>query len=136
MHFLNHKLLTLISRLLLAAILFMQYSLASQACITEVHPAMAFAAHAMPDCTLHNNNTAKQGNSDNLNPNACFVHCTANDQTLDMHHAGLNVPAILPVATLTIAISMVSFFVRFHPLSLHVSSGGPPLYLLLQNFRN
>ena len=136
MHFLNHRLLTLISRLMLAALLFTQYSLATQACMSEAHPAMAFAVHTMPDCNRHCDTAGKRGNSDHSNLNACFVHCTASDQTLDTHHARLKLPTILPVATSMIAIPMVSFFVRFHPLPRLVTSSDPPLYLLFQNFRN
>ena len=129
MHFLNHKLLTIITRLMLATILFMQYSLATQACmLMEAHPAMAFVTQAMPDCAM--NNMVKP------NPNACFVHCTASDQTLDTHHAALNPMAILPPVALIEATLPASFPARIYPSPLLVTTGGPPLYLLLQNFRN
>lgn len=131
MHFLNHKLLNLISRLMLAAVLFTQYSLATQACMTEAHPAMAFTVQAMlADCAMHNDTQERP------NPNACFVHCIASDQTLDTHHAALNPMAtMLPVALLAAALP-VSFPARIYPSPLLVITGGPPLYLLLQNFRN
>lgn len=134
MHFLNHKLLGLISRLMLAAILFTQYSLATQACVTETHPAMAFAVQAMPaDCAMHNDTHDRP---ERPNPNACFVHCTASDQMLDTHHTALNPMATLPPVVLMAAALPVSFPVRIYPSPLLVTTGGPPLYLLLQNFRN
>ncbi|HET9113601.1 MAG TPA: hypothetical protein VFN66_07005 [Burkholderiales bacterium] len=114
---------------MLAAILFMQYSLASQACmLADAHPAMAFAVQATTDCAMRD--------MDKPNPNACFVHCTASDQTLDTHHSALDPAAILPVTTLMIASSQASFITRIYSSPLLFSSGGPPLYLLLQNFRN
>ncbi|MHB1676722.1 MAG: hypothetical protein ACYCSS_04155 [Sulfuriferula sp.] len=129
MHFLNHKLLTIITRLMLATILFMQYSLATQACmLMEAHPAMAFATQAMPGCVM--NNMVKP------NPNACFVHCTSSDQTLDTYHAALNPVAILPVVTLIIAPLSEWVVARIYPPLQLAYTGGPPLYLLLQNFRN
>ena len=134
MHFLNHKLLGLISRLMLAAVLFTQFSLATQACMTEAHPAMAFAVQAMPaDCTMHNDT---QNRPERPNPNACFVHCTASDQTLDTHHIALNLAAILPSATATVVAHTETYISRIYPAPFFVATGGPPLYLLLQNFRN
>ena len=134
MHFLNHKLLNRISRLILAAVLFTQFSLATQACMSEAHPVMAFAIQAMPvDCAMHSDT---QNRPERPNPNACFVHCTASDQTLDTHHAALHpIATMLPVALLPAALP-VSFPARIYPSPLLVTTGGPPLYLLLQNFRN
>ena len=133
MHFLNHKLLGLISRLMLAAVLFTQYSLATQACMTEAHPAMAFAVQAMSDCANHK---TMPGHLGQPNPNACFVHCTASDQTLDTHHGAFNPMAILPPVVLIAATFPVFFPARIHSFPILLTNGGPPLYLLLQNFRN
>ncbi len=94
MHFIHRKSLISVARLVLAAMLFMQYSLATQACIlTEPHPAMAFAAQAAPDCAMHNMAAPNQ--------NGCFVHCTSADQTLDTHHAALDLPVILSAVALS-----------------------------------
>lgn len=132
MHFLNHKLLGLISRLMLAAVLFTQYSLATQACMIEAHPAMAFAVQAMPDCAMHKTLHSHPGQP---NPNACFVHCTASDLTLDTHHAAFNPMAVLPSVALIAATFPEPFRARIYSSPL-LTAGGPPLYLLLQNFRN
>ena len=129
MHFLNYKLLNLVYRLMLAAILFMQYSQASQACLlAEAHPAMAFAVQTTSDCAMHH--------MDKPNPNACFVHCTAGDQTLDTHHSALNTAAMLPAAPLMALVPSTPFPATNYSAPLLAFSSGPPLYLLLQNLRN
>lgn len=124
----SRKLLTTIGRLLLAVMLFAQYSLVTQACpLPEPAPAMAFAADPMPDCHMENHAAH--------NPNACFVHCTAGYQTLDSHHASFDLPAvILP------AVWHIPSAPRLTPLPnrpvLLTRLVDPPTYLLYQNFRN
>ena len=130
MYFINRKLLTVIARLVLAALLFMQYSLATQACmLSEVHPAMAFATDVMPTCDMHNHPMAQH------NPNACLVHCTSADQTLNSYHAVLNLAVILPSIALFVVPRSALISTRIDPPLLLTHLGGPPTYLLLQNFR-
>lgn len=130
MHFINRKLLTIIARLVLAAVLFMQYSLATQACmLTEAHPAMAFATDAMTDCSLQAHPMAQH------NPNACLVHCTSADQTLDSYHTVPNLAVVLPLITLFVVPRLELISTRIDPPLLLTHLGGPPTYLLLQNFR-
>ncbi len=130
MHFLNRKLFKLMARLILAAILFLQYSLATQACVlSDGHPAKAFnPAVAMADCAMHPLNKA--------NPNACFVHCTASDQTLDTHQPLLAVTTAIPVDAWVSSFPATSLPSHRHPAPLLAFTSGPPYYLLFQNFRN
>jgi hypothetical protein len=124
----NRKYLVQLARLLLTVMLFAQYSLATQACMMpEPAPAMAFMASAMPNCAMHD--------MGNPNPNACFVHCTSDYQTLDSHHAGLDLPAMLPVLLLFPAVSAVPpHQLTYHPVFVARVTGPPP-YLRHQNFR-
>ena len=128
MHFINRKLLVKIVRLLLMAMLFVQYSMATQACLLNAaHPAMAFATDGMADCVMH---VQAQHN-----PNACLIHCTADDQTLDSHQPILHLAAALPAFGLPAAPLPELIATRNKLPQLVAAPGGPPIYLLLQNFR-
>lgn len=128
MHFISRKLLTTFARLLLAVMLFAQYSLATQACmLPEAAPAMAFAADDMPDCHMQD--------TDQHNPNACFVHCTSDYQALDTHHSAFDLPAVALPSSQAIAIQPDSALSRFYRPVVLARVVGPPPYLLHQNFR-
>lgn len=128
MHIISRKLLTTIARLVLAVMLFAQYSLATQACmLPEAAPAMAFATDDMPeDCHMQN--------TDKHNPNACFVHCTSDYQTLGSHHGAFDLPVVMLPTVLTTVIASAPTPSRYHPVVL-ARIIGPPPYLLHQNFR-
>ena len=116
-----------VARLVLAVMLFAQYSLATQACmLPEAEPAMAFAADDMSDCHMQD--------TDKHNPNACFVHCTSDYQTLGTHHAAFDLPVVMLPTTLTSAIPSGPAPARYYPVVL-ARIVGPPPYLLHQNFR-
>lgn len=128
MHFISKKILTTVARLLLAVLLFAQYSLATQACmLPESAPAMAFASDAMPGCEMHT--------TDQHNPNACFVHCTSNYQALDSHHASADLGTVLLPTPLVISSQPKIAIVQSSPSILLARVVGPPPYLLHQNFR-
>lgn len=128
MHFINRKSLTSFARLILAVMLFAQYSLAAQACILpEATPAMAFAADNMPDCHMRH--------MDEHNPNACFAHCTSDYQALDTHHAALDLPAVLLPTALVVLNQPKLISTQIYPPAVLARVIGPPPYLLHQNFR-
>lgn len=128
MHFINRKLLSIFARLLLAVMLFAQYSLATQACmLPEAAPAMAFMDEAMPDCHMHD--------MDEHNPNACFAHCTSDYQALDTHHAALDLPAVLLPTALVVSTQPRLIPAQTYSLAVLARVVGPPPYLLHQNFR-
>ena len=128
MHFINRKLLSIFARLLLAVMLFAQYSLATQACmLPEAAPAMAFMDEAMPDCHMHD--------MDEHNPNACFAHCTSDYQALDTHHAALDLSAVLLPTALVVSNQPKFIPVQTYPPTVLARVVGPPPYLLHQNFR-
>ncbi|WP_124951181.1 hypothetical protein [Sulfuriferula thiophila] len=128
MHFINRKLLSTFARLLLAVMLFAQYSLATQACmLPEAAPAMVFMDEAMPDCHMHD--------MDEHNPNACFAHCTSDYQALDTHHAALDLPAVLLPTALAVSNQRGFIPAQTYLPAVLARVVGPPPYLLHQNFR-
>lgn len=127
MHFINQKFLIIVARLILGTVMFAQFSLAAQACpLSEPHPTMAFSARVMSTCAIPDHE---------MNRNACFVHCTSGDQTLDFHHASLNLPVALSVISIIIQPRFNLAPVWMNPPLVLARLGDPPTYLLLQNFR-
>ena len=131
--------MTIFARVVLTALLFVQFTMATQACMmTEAKPAMAFSVGSIPNCSM----PSMQSNSAHHNPNACLIHCTANAQHLDSGHSpdathtGLNLAIVTSFSQLVIAAHRYGITVRIYPPALIAFASGPPLYLLLQNFRN
>jgi len=130
-HFLSRKSLAIIGRLILATMLFAQYSLAAQACtLPEAAPAMAFSDDSMTGCSM-------DGNMDHdVNRNACLTHCTADYQTLDSHHPMLSMPPLVLSSPLLLPAEPDKPSFQAHLPSLLARVTGPPLSILHQKFLN
>lgn len=129
MHFINRKSLSIFARLMLAVMLFAQFSLAAQACVLpDASPAMAFSADPMPGCHMGNMSAT-------YNPNACLVHCTNDNQTLDSHHIAFDIPVVFLPSAWRIEQEPMQASLPQRPLLL-TRLVDPPTYLLYQNFRN